>query len=326
MYDVITVGSSTVDVFAKVVSELIKIKTVTSTEELIAYPSGSKILINDLVFLSGGGGTNTAISMSKLGLKIAYLGKIGNDANSQIILKELKKQKVAFLGTKAKGMSGYSIILDSIEGDRTILAYKGVNDFLTFKEVKIKKLKAKWFYFSSMIGESYTTLEKLAQYAEKNNIKIAFNPSNYLAEKGPIYLKELLSRIHLLILNKEEAMLLAGNLEIPELIKALMGYGPLQVIITNGKHGSYTIHKDTLYHIIPNLIKATETTGAGDAFASTYLACMIKGKDIETSLKLGTKNAESVISHKGAKKGLLDWKSLIKFSKKNPPTLKKEKL
>ncbi|MEM3373768.1 MAG: carbohydrate kinase family protein [Candidatus Woesearchaeota archaeon] len=326
MYDVITVGSSTIDVFAKVVSEFIKIKSLKETQELIAYPSGSKILIEDLVFLSGGGGTNTAVSLSKAGLKVAYLGKIGNDTNSTMILKELKKEKVKFIGLKAKGMSGYSIILDSLEGDRTILTYKGVNDFLYFKEIDTKKLKTKWFYFSSMVNESYKTLEKLAEYAEKNNIKIAFNPSNYLAEKGSIYLKEVLSRTYLLVLNKEEAMLLAGNHEIKKLILDLMNFGPKVVIITDGKNGSYTINNNYFYQVIPNHVKSTETTGAGDAFASTFLACLIKGKNIEESLKLGTKQAESVISEKGAKKGLLTWEELLKFSKVNPLIVKKETL
>ncbi|MEM4397013.1 MAG: carbohydrate kinase family protein [Candidatus Woesearchaeota archaeon] len=326
MYDVITVGSSTIDVFAKVVSELIKIKSIKETQELIAYPSGSKILINDLVFLSGGGGTNTAVSLSKAGLKIAYLGKIGNDANSSMILKELKKEKVSFIGVKAKGMSGYSVILDSLEGDRTILTYKGVNDFLHFKEINLKKLKTKWFYFSSMVNESYKTLEKLADYAEKNNIKIAFNPSNYLAEKGSVFLKEVLSRTFLLVLNREEAELLVGKNDIKKVILDLMNFGPKIAVVTDGKNGSYTIKDTVFYHVIPNLVKSTETTGAGDAFASTLLACLIKGKTIEEALILGTKQAESVISEKGAKKGLLEWQDLSKFAKKSPLIVKKESI
>jgi ribokinase len=326
MYDVITVGSSTVDVFAKVESELVKIKTIHHTDELIAYPSGSKILINDLVFLSGGGGTNTAVSISKLGLDVAYLGKIGEDSNSSFITDELKKNKIDFLGKKSEGMSGYSIILDSLEGDRTILAYKGVNDHLSFKELNLNKLKTKWFYFSSMVGESYETLEKLSVYAEKNKIKIAFNPSNYLAEKGYAFLKEVLIRTDLLILNKEESVLIAGNHELPALLHELMKLGPKQAVITDGKRGAYTIYNGILYHVIPNPTDSVETTGAGDAFASTFLACLIKNKDMETTLKLATKNAQSVITQKGAKKGLLEWGQLLLFLKKDPVKLEKEKL
>jgi ribokinase len=317
MYDVITVGSSTIDAFAKVESELVKIKTAHHTEALIAYPCGSKVLITDLTFLSGGGGTNTAVSMSRLGLKVGYVGKVGDDNNRDMILSILKKEKVEFLGAKGKGNSGYSVILDSLEGDRTILAYKGVNDRLEYKEINLKRLKTKWFYFSSMINKSFETLEKLAVFAEKNKIKIAFNPSNYLAEKGRLFLKEVLSRTNLLVLNKEEAMLIAGNKEIPGLLEELMSLGPENVVITDGKEGAYTIEGKHLFHVIPKKAKPTETTGAGDAFASTFLTCMIKGIEPEKRLKMASCNASSVIMHKGAKTGLLMWKELCSEVKKS---------
>ena len=73
MYDIITVGSSTVDVFVNTDSELIKIKTAKSEEELIAYPAGTKLIIKDLNFTIGGGGTNTAVAFSRLGFKVGYL-------------------------------------------------------------------------------------------------------------------------------------------------------------------------------------------------------------------------------------------------------------
>ena len=93
MYDVITVGSNTLDVFAKTDSELIEIKTKNFTEELLAYPLGSKILIKELDFMIGGGGTNTAVAFSRLGLKTGYLGKIGKDENGLKIFNNMKLGK-----------------------------------------------------------------------------------------------------------------------------------------------------------------------------------------------------------------------------------------
>lgn len=327
MYDVITVGSSTIDAFARVESELIKIKTVHHEEDLIAYPCGSKILIKELEFYTGGGGTNTAVSFSRLGLKTGYIGKLGSGTNSDLIIQNLKKDKVDFLGVKSKkDHAGYSVILDSIEGDRTILAFKGANNELSFNEVNKKKLATKWFYFSSMVDKSYATLESIAAYAEKNEIKIAFNPSNYLAEKGQLYLKEILSKTTLLVLNKEEACLLAGSLEMSELIRKLESFGPRIVVITDGKDGAYTIKDNKLYHVIPFGTKPVETTGAGDAFASTFLCGLIMKKDIDICLKLASTNSESVISNVGAKTGLLPLKKLMQRMKDRPPKIKITKL
>jgi ribokinase len=326
MYDVITVGSATIDVFARVQSELVKIKSLNREEELIAYPCGSKILIKELTFLTGGGGTNTAVSLRRQGLKVAYLGKIGRDTNSKIIVEKLNEEKIEFIGIRAKGCAGYSIILDSIEGDRTILTYKGVNNDLDFGEIKLRKIKTKWFYFSSMMERSFEALEKLAQFASENSIKIAFNPSNYLAEKGNDYLREILSKTNLLVLNMDEAYLLGGRLKTEDLIKNLMAQGPQMVVITDGKNGAYIIHEKYLYHVLTNEVKPIETTGAGDAFASTFLAAVIKRKTIEQSLWMAQTNAESVIMHQGAKTGLLSYKKILQEQKKNPIKLVKKKI
>ena len=68
MYDIITVGSSTIDVFAQTkFSELIKIMEKKKETDLIAYPIGSKILIKKLEFTTGGGATNTAVAFARLG-------------------------------------------------------------------------------------------------------------------------------------------------------------------------------------------------------------------------------------------------------------------
>ena len=326
MYDVITVGSSTIDVFANVESEEIKIRSSKGNEELIAYPAGSKILIKELDFLTGGGGTNTAVCFSRLGLKVAYLGKMGHGSNSGLIIRRLKQEKIDFVGTKSqKYHAGYSVVLESMGGDRTILTYKGANNYLDFKEINKKKLKTKWFYFSSMVDKSYETLEKLSDFAKKNNIQIAFNPSNYLAEKGFDFLKKILENTDLLVLNKEESELIVGKGEIPELILRLMKLGPNKVVITNGKNGAYTIEKNILYKVIPNKVHAKETTGAGDAFASTYLAGIINGYSVEDRLRFASLNASFVVQEKGAKNGLSDYKKLKLELKKHPPSIEKKK-
>ena len=95
MYDVICVGSSTVDVFAKTKkSELMKIFDDEKETDLLAYPTGAKILVEELSITTGGGGTNTAVAFSRLGLKTAFIGAVGSDLNGKIILDELKKVKI----------------------------------------------------------------------------------------------------------------------------------------------------------------------------------------------------------------------------------------
>ncbi len=317
MFDVITVGSSTVDVFARTdFSELIKIQEPHHEIDLLAFPSGAKILINDLEFSVGGGGTNTAVAFARLGLKTAYLGKVGSDMAGESISRELKKEKIVFLGKRVPGKSGYSVILDTLEHDRTILTYKGVNDTLDFSEVPLGKLKTKWLYFSSMMGQSFQTLEQLAEFAHHHTMKVAFNPSTYLAQKSKAFLRSILSKTELLILNKEEACLICGDAEIRELLAELQQMGPRIIAITDGNKSLSILDGSTMYTCTPPPIKVVDATGAGDAFAATFLAGLLKNKSVEFSLALAVANAQSVLSHYGAKNILLTYPQAISAMKK----------
>jgi len=323
MHDVITVGSSTLDVFARAHhSELIKIKDT----EMLAFAAGSKILIDDLEFTLGGGGTNTAFAFKRLGVKTAYLGKLGDQIVSKTIERELNKEKIDHICMHGHGKSGYSIILDTLKHDRTILTYKGQNSNLKFKEIPIKKIKAKWFYFCSMVGESYKTLEKLAEFAEKKKIKIAFNPSAYLAEKGPRFLKKILQLTDVLILNKEEAGLIVEKFNMDEILSELRKLGPKIVVVTDGKKGCFVSDGINVYTCLPPKVKIMDCTGAGDAFGSSFVAGIIKKKSIEESIKLGIANSNSIIRYFGAKNGLLSYNSALKYIKKNKIEVKKKKL
>ncbi len=296
MYDIISVGSATRDIFVWTDAKLKK--------GMFCYPVGEKILANDIDFHSGGGGTNTAVSFALKGLKTAYLGMLGRDSNGIYIRTLLHAFGVDFIGSIGKEMTGVSIILDSkTKKDRTILAYKGVNNQLKFSQINLSKLKTKWFYFCAMEGESFKTLEKLADYAKRKKIKVMFNPSSYLAKEGMSHLKRIISATDILVLNKEEAEYLAGRGSINELLKKLQRHVKI-VIITDGSNGAYAYNGIQKY-FIKRKVRVVEATGAGDAFGSGFLAGVILKKDIEFAMKLAQANAESVLKYVGAKDNLL---------------------
>lgn len=311
MYDVITVGSSTVDVFARTeFSEHIH----KGKKDLMAYPIGTKILIKELEFTTGGGATNTAVAFVRLGLKTACLTKTGSGANSQKVISHLEREGVKSLVVREKnGRTGYSIILDSMQHDRTILTFKGSNNCLMYKEIDLSKLKTKWFYFSTMMGQSFKTLKKLAAYAKRNNIRVAFNVSPYLAKKGLNYINPILVHTDIFVLNGEEALLLTKDGHIEHQLKKLKKIVKDVVVITDGRHTFHAYDGGFMYSGNPRKIKVIETTGAGDAFAASFLAGIIKKKDIGFALKVASANAESVIQHHGAKNKLLKYNEVLRL-------------
>ena len=70
--------------------------------------------------------------------------------------------------------------------------------------------------------------------------------------------------------------------------------------------------RDHYYHACPaENLQVLETTGAGDAFASTFTAMIMKQEPIERAIHLAMTNAESVLQHQGAKEKLLTYEELI---------------
>lgn len=302
VFDIVTVGGATIDVFIETAEKELK-KDLSHND--VCFMVGEKILVPSMKVDTGGGGTNTAVAFSRLGLKTGFVGKLGQDVIAKNILEGLAKEKVKFLGSTGKGESGYSVILMHLPRDRTILTFKGINDQLSSRDVKWNELKTKWIYFSSLLGQSFATSKKIVAYARKHKIRWAFNPSMYMAEKGLNHLKPMIDGCDVLIMNKEEAQaLLRSKADIPALLKRLSKYAKIP-IITDGSKGAYAYFDGTMYHNIPYNVKVVETTGAGDAFASGVVAGLMLKKDLEFALKLGQAESESKIQHLGAKNGLL---------------------
>jgi len=305
MFDIISVGGATTDVFVRVKGEIEKIHGHLD----VCLSVGSKLLIEELKFDTGGAGTNTAVSFSRLGLKTGWIGVLGSDHNSAMIADCMKKEKVSFLGEQKSGNVGYSVILTGLKKDRTILYYRGINDQL----LKFKNSKTKWYYFGSLLGKSFETGKKLAVFAKKNKIPFAFNPSTYLAKKGISYLRPFLDGCSVLVLNLEEAKLLLKNISsTTEMLKKLNNYSKI-VVITDGSKGVIAFDGKHKYTVFPGKVPVVETTGAGDAFASGFVSGLIMKYPIEKALQLAVANSESVIQHIGAKNNLLFRKDLRKI-------------
>ncbi len=323
MHDVITIGGAAYDAFIYTNPKTTKIiKQKMPEKELIAYPTGAKILIDQACFDIGGGATNAATAFRRLGLKTGCICKVGNDTFGKQILNCLKNEGIYFLGNTGKDHTDFSIILDSKGHDRTVLVFKGAGLKLMPRDFK-SDLDTKWLYISSSIGTSFETSVKISAQARKKGVKVAFNPSTYLARKGHVYLKKILANTDALVLNKEEAMMISGKKTIKDMLNKLSDYGPETVAITDGPEGAFCLHQQKIYEVLPRKAKVVETTGAGDAFASSLIAGLIMKKDIEYCLQLSIANAESVISNFGAHNKLLKLKEAELKIKNKPIKIKK---
>ncbi len=169
MFDVIAIGTATRDAFLKS-KDFVVIRDkrfVTGQGECL--PLGSKIEIPEIVFTTGGGATNAAVTFARQGLRAACICKIGDDVSGETIRRELAKDKVytGFIKISKELATAYSIIMIAPSGERTVLVHRGISEHLRKDEIPWPRLKAKWFYLAPLGGENAKIFEPLVRFAAK---------------------------------------------------------------------------------------------------------------------------------------------------------------
>lgn len=309
MYDVITIGSATQDVyvFSKKFRVLKDSRAVTGEVECFTF--GTKIELDDILFEIGGGATNTAYTFSLQGLKVACLARIGKDGAGEEVQKFLKSAKITDLLVLDKQQrTAHSVVFLAKNGERTILVYRGAAYSFKTSDVQLKKIRnTKWLYITSLAG-NLSLLEKIINFSKKQSIKIALNPGKLEIRANKQRLTRILRRVDLLLLNHEEAVEINRRVYTDNkgLLNDLQQLCGGMVVVTEGSKGSLMAVDNNFYRVIIKPIKAVDTTGAGDAFGSGFLAGYLKSRgDPIKALKLASNNATAVVKKIGAKHGLL---------------------
>ncbi|OGY26551.1 MAG: hypothetical protein A2Z11_00240 [Candidatus Woykebacteria bacterium RBG_16_43_9] len=324
MFDVITIGAATRDVF--ITSKQFKEKKDKDypTNKDLVLPLGSKINLDNIIFDSGGGATNAAVTFTRQKLETACICRVGDDPGGQAIIDQLKKEGVdtGFFIKDKENYTGYSIILVTGSGERTILVYRGASSHFPHHMLPKNKLDTKWIFISNL-GGNVELLRKLVNWADKNEIKTALVPGSGELAKGKKVLASIFAKADVVIMNREEAAGITDvDFEKKEKIVSKMCLLTRKVgVVTDARNGATACDQQFIYHIGTHGNPSTDRTGAGDAFASGFVAGLIKYENIEGALELAADNASNVVNFFGAKKGIIHerekpFKEKLKVSKK----------
>jgi sugar/nucleoside kinase (ribokinase family) len=306
-YDVVTIGAATRDVFVK--STAFEVHETENHAEgpQGCFPLGAKIDIDDIVFETGGGATNAAVTFARLGYSAATITAIGEDASGRDVVEALEREKVATsLVQRYQGQkTAYSVILVAGSGERTVLVFRGASQKIDARSVPWPKVKAKWFYVSSLGGD-IELMETILTFAARHDIKVAWNPGAKEIRAGLDELKPLIAKAEIFNLNKEEAAALVGDKDLRRVVGALRSLPGRAAIVTDGLNGAYAAGKrgDILHSDVID-VPRINTTGAGDAFGSGLVAGLLKNDDLPYGLAVGTWNATGVVQQMGAKRGII---------------------
>ena len=115
--------------------------------------------------------------------------------------------------------------------------------------------------------------------------------------------------------------------DVHDLLNRLHALGPKIVVITDGPAGAYASDGQNRFKmpLYPDPKPPYDRTGAGDAFASTFVAEIVKGNTIEGALQLAPINSMSVCQKIGAQAGLLSDTEIQNFLSNAPEGYKPER-
>ncbi|HEY3449933.1 MAG TPA: carbohydrate kinase family protein [Myxococcales bacterium] len=338
MFDVVTIGSATQDVFVKTdAARIFQTRGPESSSEYLGLPYGAKVNVSEVLFMTGGGATNAAVCLARQGVKAGIVTPVGKDDAGDHIRERLTEDQVdtSLMIQMAEHGTGYSVILTSFEGDRTVLVFRGASDHVEPRHLDLAGLcKTRWLYVSSLGASGAKVFSPLFAAARKAGVRIAFNPGGSTVEKGLAKAADLLEGLDVLLVNREEALAFQGrditmrraapeaeDALYTELLKGFQAVGVKIPVITDSFRGSYALEgKDRVRCPAHPVDKVVSTLGAGDAFGSTFVAGLLRyGDDLPKALREASINAASVVSVFGAKRGLLD---LVELQKRAavPPT------
>ncbi len=329
--DVMSIGDVVTDAFIKLLDDQAHTYVDEHGMKTLAMQYGTKLPFDHAEVIDGvGNAANAAVSFARLGLHSSFASNVGGDTAGRDMIAALHKNGVdsRFVHINPGKVSNYHYVLWYKE-ERTILIKHEEYDYQwpRFRASDVPR----WAYFSSISKNALDTYhDHVAEWLEDNpEVKFAFQPGTFQLEAGAERLKALYQRSEVLVLNREEAVQVSGGdyHDVHGLLDKLHDLGPKIVCITDGPDGAYASdgNERLKMPLYPDPAPPLERTGAGDAFASTFVAALIKGNTLEGALQWGPINSMNVVQHVGAQAGLLTEKQLEELLRSAPVGYKPER-
>jgi len=339
-YDIITIGAAVRDIFLWLSSDDAAIFANPADDptrkELLALEYGAKINAARSAHSFGGGAFNAAVTFSRLGFKTGIVTALGCDDTAEAMANAMRHEGLGldFISHHSTRHTGFSVIIEAgIAKEHVIIAERGANNLLSFSPTKSGLGSAQWYYLTSLTGENWPKiLEKIVSAVRRKKINWAWNPGGEQLEAGFGFLGRFLKHCAVFMVNRDEALeLLRGEDrqvkdDINYLLNSLLHWGPKMVIITDGRNGAYYADKQRMFHISADKnLTVVESTGAGDAFGSGFVAGLLSTKmaNIPYALDTAMYNAESVLGAIGTQAGILKADDLKRLLRKKKHKIKK---
>ncbi|HAQ21068.1 MAG TPA: ribokinase [Prolixibacteraceae bacterium] len=264
---------------------------------------GETILGGRFLMNAGGKGANQAVAAARLGGKVTFVGKIGDDIFGKQALFQLKEEgiNVDFVAVDPENPSGVALITVDNKGENSIVVASGSNGTFSPDDFDRAILELDESDFILMQLEiPIPTVEYIARMAAQKQKKVILNPA-----PATTLSDELLQNLYLITPNETEAELLTG-IKVTGQESALKSATILHekgvevVIITMGAAGAFLLSNGESEIISAPRVEAVDTTAAGDTFNGALVVALSEGKTFQESIAFANKAASISVTRIGA--------------------------
>ncbi len=262
----------------------------------------------------GGGEVATAlVALARLGVSVAYVGKVGDDPFGDFIRKEFDRYGVDIrhLIVEPGAVSQASVVLvDKPSGKRTIVACVP-----TFTEVRPAQLppgfieQARYLHLD---GVHRAAALEAARRARRAGVTVVLDADVSALDDD---IPELIRQTDLLIPSQTFARSFAGTDDVDRAIDRLRAYGPSVVLVTLGDQGSRGYAEGRRFHVPAFPVEVVDTTGAGDVFHGALLYGMLQSWALEKSVEFASAVAAIKCTRLGGRTGIPNRQEAIQFLK-----------
>lgn len=254
-------------------------------------------LSKDMHFTLGSASAIFASNISRLGLNVGFVGKIGDDEFGDFILNTLIKRKVdtSQIIKDKTAKTGICVSL-SFPENYAMASYAGVRETLTLSDVNMNYLsRARHLHMSSYYlqpGMQKGCVE-LFRKAKDLGLTTSLDPDSDPSGLWDESIFEVLKYVDIFLPNENEACHIS-KCDTIEKALILLNSVVKTVVIKNGEEGAWLKSNNKTIHADVFKVNVVDTTGAGDSFNSGFIYQFYKGSSIEDSILWG--NACAAIS------------------------------
>ena len=103
--------------------------------------NGETVLSNGYELREGGKGANQAVAISRLGVPVSFIGKVGKDLFADMLTLKLKKEKINIHGIVIENLekTGSAFITVDKNGSNIIVVNSGANSKLNIDDIDINE-------------------------------------------------------------------------------------------------------------------------------------------------------------------------------------------